>query len=176
MIFSETPLPGVYVVEPERLEDERGFFARTFCRDEFEARGLAAGVAQCSVSFNARRHTLRGMHFQAAPHDEAKLVRCTHGAVYDVVVDLRRRSSTYLRWTAVELTAENRRMLYIPEACAHGFLTLCDATELLYQISTAYEPGASRGVRWNDPAFGIRWPHAPRVISPADRSHPDFAA
>lgn len=176
MKFEETPLGGVYVVETERHADERGFFARTFCRDEFAARSLDARVAQCSVSFNLRRATLRGMHYQAAPYAEAKLVRCTMGAVFDVVVDLRPESQTFKRWFGVELSAANRRALYIPEGFAHGFLTLEDETEVFYQISEFYHPECSRGVRWDDAAFAIAWPFEPRVISERDRAFPDFTA
>ncbi|HEX6040824.1 dTDP-4-dehydrorhamnose 3,5-epimerase [Longimicrobium sp.] len=175
MIFVPTLLDGAWVVEPEPVEDERGFFARTWCADEFRARGLDPALAQCSVSFNRRRGTLRGMHFQAAPHAEAKLVRCTRGALWDVVVDLRPGSPTFTRWFGVELTADNHRALYVPQGFAHGFQTLADDTEVFYQISVPYAPGAGRGVRWDDPAFGIRWPHADaRILSDRDRAYPDF--
>jgi dTDP-4-dehydrorhamnose 3,5-epimerase len=174
MKFEETTLAGAYVVEMEQLSDERGFFARTFCRDEFEARGLDARIAQCSASFNRLRGTLRGMHYQAAPFAEAKLVRCTMGAIYDVIVDLRTASPTFKRWFAVELSAANRRALYVPEGLAHGFLTLADESEVFYQISEFYHPDGSRGVRWNDEAFRISWPFEPRVISERDRAFPDF--
>ena len=175
MIFTETALADAWIVDPERLEDERGFFARTFDAAEFARRGLAAAFPQCSVSFNARAGTLRGMHFQAEPHQEAKLVRCTAGAVYDVIVDLRPGSPTRGRWTAVELSAANRRALYVPEGFAHGFQTLVDASEVFYQISASYEPSAARGVRWDDPAFAIAWPPAePRILSERDRAYPDF--
>lgn len=176
MKFEKTTLAGVYVVEMERLTDERGFFARTFCRDEFAARGLDSRVAQCSASFNQRRGTLRGMHYQAAPFAEAKLVRCTMGAIYDVVIDLRPASETFKRWFAVELSAANRRALYIPEGFAHGFLTLADESEVFYQISEFYHPECSRGVRWDDAAFRIEWPFEPHVISERDRAFPDFKA
>ncbi|HEV2707722.1 MAG TPA: dTDP-4-dehydrorhamnose 3,5-epimerase [Pyrinomonadaceae bacterium] len=176
MKFEETTLAGAYVVEMERLADERGFFARTFCRDEFAARGLDARVAQCSASFNQRRGTLRGMHYQAAPYTEAKLVRCTMGAIYDVIVDLRTESPTFKRWFGLELSAANRRALYIPEGLAHGFLTLADESEVFYQISEFYHPECSRGVRWDDETFGIEWPFEPRVISERDRAFPDFKA
>ncbi|HEX8394658.1 MAG TPA: dTDP-4-dehydrorhamnose 3,5-epimerase [Longimicrobium sp.] len=175
MIFTETELPGAWIVEPERIEDERGFFARTFDAAEFCRRGLRDAFPECSVSYNARAATLRGMHFQAEPHAEAKLVRCTAGAIVDVVIDLRPGSPTHGRWTAVELSAQNRRALYVPEGFAHGFQTLVDATEVFYQISTAYHAASSRGVRWDDPAFGIRWPAAEaRVISARDRAYPDY--
>ena len=174
MIFTPLGLPGAFVIELEKLEDERGFFARTWSRREFESRGLNPRVEECSVSFCPSRGTLRGMHYQAAPHEEAKLVRCTAGAIYDVIIDLRPGSATYTRWEAVELTAANRRVLYVPEGFAHGFLTLADGTEVCYQISAAYTPEASRGVRWDDPAFGIRWPGPVSVIADRDASYPDF--
>jgi dTDP-4-dehydrorhamnose 3,5-epimerase len=177
MLFHETPLKGAFLIEPERIEDERGFFARTFCRQEFEARGLNPDIAQCSLSFNRRKGTLRGMHFQAAPHAEDKVVRCTGGAIYDVIVDLRPDSPTFKQWTAADLTAESRRMFYIPAGCAHGFQTLCDNAEVLYQISESYHPESARGVRWDDPAFAIVWPAAgERIISAKDKSWEDFRA
>jgi dTDP-4-dehydrorhamnose 3,5-epimerase len=170
-------LAGAFVVEPEPVEDERGFFARTWCRREWHARGLNAELAQCSVSFTTKAGTVRGMHYQAAPHAEAKLVRCTRGRIYDVIVDLRPDSPTFKRWTAMELDADDRRMLYVPEGCAHGFQTLADATEVFYQISAAYDAASQRGVRWDDPAFGIVWPDAPaRIVSARDRAFPDFRA
>jgi dTDP-4-dehydrorhamnose 3,5-epimerase len=176
MIFKELELRGAFVIEPEPLEDERGFFARTFCAAEFAARGLRPTIAQCSVSYNRRRGTLRGLHYQAAPHEEAKLVRCTHGAVYDVIVDIRPDSATFRRWAGIELSAENRRMVYVPEGFAHGFQTLVDETEVLYQISTAYVPQAARGIRWDDPDLAIAWPPAAaRVISARDLGLPAFA-
>lgn len=174
MKFIETDLAGAFVVDLEPVRDERGFFARSWCHDEFAARGLSTAIAQCSVSFNALRHTLRGLHFQAAPHEEAKIVRCTQGAIYDVIVDLRPHSPTYLCWFGIELSAANRRMLYVPKGAAHGFLTLQDATEVCYQISERYVAESARGVRWNDPRFGVEWPTAPEVISERDRSYPDF--
>jgi dTDP-4-dehydrorhamnose 3,5-epimerase len=173
LIFRALPLEGAFAVEIEPRSDERGFFARTFCRDEFAARGLAHDFPQCSVSFNARRGTLRGMHYQMPPDAEAKLVRCTRGSVYDVVVDLRPESPSYGRWTAVELGAARRNALYVPERFAHGFLTLEDETEVFYQISRPHRPEAARGARFDDPAFGIRWPFSPVVISTRDRSYPD---
>src|SRR5215211_347747 len=175
MIFIETKLRGAFVIEPERLEDERGFFARTWDRDEFEVHGLNPNLAQCSISFNKRKGTLRGMHYQAAPHEEDKLVRCTRGTIYDVIIDLRPDSPTFTRWVAAELTAENRRMLYLPKGFAHGFQSLRDDTEVFYQISEFYAPESTRGVRWDDPAFGIKWPPSEeRVISTRDRRFPDF--
>lgn len=169
MIFKETALNGLYEIELERLEDERGFFARTFSREEFKALGLNPNFVECSISFNPKRGTLRGMHYQAAPHEEAKLVRCTMGAVYDVVIDLRHQSPTSGQWMSMELTAENRRMLYVPEGCAHGFQTLETNSEVLYQMSEVHRPEAARGIKWNDPAFGIVWPTPmPAVISRRD--------
>jgi dTDP-4-dehydrorhamnose 3,5-epimerase len=173
MRFTETPLAGAYVVDVEPHADERGVFARTFCADEFAAHGLDARVAQASISFNRRAGTLRGLHYQAAPHGEAKLIRCTAGAIFDVIVDLRPDSPTYTRHFAVTLTAADRRALYVPVGFAHGFQTLVDGTEVLYQMSHPYT--VTRGVRWNDPAFGIEWPDVPeRVMNDRDRAYPDF--
>ena len=174
MIFRETKLRGAFIIEPERLEDERGFFVRTFCREEFEAHGLKPQVAQCNISFSRRKGTLRGMHYQVVPHEEAKLVRCTMGAIYDVIIDLCPDSPTFKQWIAVELTADNRRMLYIPEGFAHGFQTLQDNTEVFYQMSEFYHPECARGVRWDDPTFGIEWPLPNPILSAKDRSYPDF--
>jgi len=174
VIFEALLLPGAYKVEAERLEDTRGFFARTFCQDEFRQAGLDSRVAQCSVSFNRGRGTLRGMHWQAAPHGETKLVRCTSGAIFDVLVDLRKDSPQYRSWIAVELSAENRVAVYVPEGVAHGFLTLVDDSEVFYQMSVPYAAESARGVRWNDPAFSIEWPEAPKVISRQDASFPDY--
>jgi dTDP-4-dehydrorhamnose 3,5-epimerase len=174
----ETPLPGAYVVELEPLGDERGWFARTFDAAAFEQLGLDARVSQCNASFNARAGTLRGLHFQAEPHGEAKLVRCTRGAVYDVIVDLRPDSPAFRRWFGVELRAGGTASLFVPAGLAHGFQTLEDASEVHYQMSYHYVPEAARGVRWDDPAFGIEWPEPPasgRVISERDAGYPDFA-
>lgn len=176
MILRETEVSGCYIVEPERREDERGFFARTFSTEEFEAAGLNPTVTQCSVSYNRRERTLRGLHYQEAPHAEAKLVRCTRGRVFDVAVDLRAGSRTYAQWTAVELSDSNHLAMYIPEECAHGFLTLVPECELLYQISVAFRGEASRGVRWDDPALAIAWPAAPEVMSGRDRELPSLAS
>ncbi len=176
MIFTETKLAGAFVIELERHTDERGFFARTFCQQEFEAHGLKAEVAQCNVSFNKRKGTLRGMHYQAAPFAEAKLVRCTAGSIYDVIIDLRPASATFKRHFAVELSAENHRMLYIPEDFAHGFQTLEDDTEVFYQMAQRYSAEHARGVRWNDPAFGIEWPKGERIIIERDQNYPDFVS
>ena len=173
MLFTETELEGVFIIEPKRIEDERGFFARTWCQQEFEAHGLNPRLVQCSLSFNARKGTLRGMHYQAAPHAEAKLIRCTMGAIYDVALDLRPASATFKQWVAAELTAKNRRMLYIPEGLAHGFQTLTDGAEVFYQMSELYHPQSARGVLWNDPAFAIEWPPSEsRTMSKRDSSHP----
>jgi dTDP-4-dehydrorhamnose 3,5-epimerase len=174
MRFVETPLAGAFVIEIEPHQDERGLFARTFCRDEFVAVGLPGDFVQASVSHNLRRGTLRGLHYQAAPHEEPKLVRCTRGAIHDVIVDLRRGSTTHCRWFAVELSAENRRALYVPPGFAHGFQTLVDDTEILYQMAVAYVPELARGVRWDDRAFGIAWPIAPPFMSARDASYPDY--
>ncbi|MFL6235216.1 MAG: dTDP-4-dehydrorhamnose 3,5-epimerase [Thermoanaerobaculia bacterium] len=174
MIFRETPLAGAWVLEPERIEDERGFFARTYCRRDFEARGLHPAIAQCSVSFNHRRGSLRGLHFQIAPHEEVKLVRVTRGAVWDVIVDLRPGSPTNAKHFSVILSAESRNELYIPKGMAHGFQTLEDGTEVFYQISEFYAPESARGYRWNDPSFAIPWPEPVTVISDKDRSLPLF--
>lgn len=176
MTFSPTEIEGVWIVEPERYEDERGFFARTWDASEFADRGLSGSLAQASISYNRRRGTLRGMHYQAAPHGEAKVVRCTAGAIFDVAIDVRPSSPTFLAWAGVELSAENRAALYVPEGCAHGFLTLADDVEISYQISTPHEPGAARGVRFDDPAFGILWPEEILVINDRDRTYPDFEA
>lgn len=174
MTFRETELPGVWVIELERLEDERGFFARSFCRREFERHGLSPDVEQCNISFNRHRGTLRGLHYQAPPHDEDKLVRCTMGAVWDVAVDLRPGSPTFRSWVGQTLSAASRTMLYIPKGLAHGFITLTDDAEVFYQMSEAYHPESAGGFPWNDPAFAIDWPEAPRVISDRDRSRPPF--
>ena len=176
MIFHETKISGVYLIEPERAVDERGFFARTWCRQEFESLGLETEWAQNSVSFNSARGTLRGMHYQCEPYAERKLVRCTQGAIYDVLIDLRPESSAVGGWQAFELTADNHWQLYIPEGVAHGFQTLTDNAELSYQISAIYRPEAACGVRFDDPAFGIEWPLPVSVIAARDRSYGDFYA
>jgi dTDP-4-dehydrorhamnose 3,5-epimerase len=174
VIFRETELAGAFEIELEPYRDERGFFARGFCRREFEAYGLVGEWVQSSLSYNVKRGTLRGMHWQVGPHGEAKLVRCTAGAIYDVIVDLRPGSPTCGRWVASELSAANRRACYVPPEFAHGFLTLADATEVFYEISEYHEPKAARGFRWNDPVTAIRWPEEPRVISERDACHPDL--
>lgn len=175
MRFIETPLNSAFVIEPERLEDDRGFFARTWCQREFSAHGLNPNLVQCNVSFNSKTGTLRGMHHQAAPHEEAKLVRCTMGSIYDVIIDIRPDSTTYKAWFAVELTALNRKMLYVPEGFSHGFLTLADDTEVFYQMSEFYSPDCASGIRWNDPQFGIIWPEVVSIIADKDKHFPDFA-
>jgi dTDP-4-dehydrorhamnose 3,5-epimerase len=174
--FRETPLQGAWVVEPERIEDARGWFARTFDAQEFVARGLDGAVSQCSASFTARRGTLRGMHYQEEPHGEPKLVRCVRGAIFDVAIDLRPDSPSYCRWHAVELTADNGRAFYIPKGMAHGFQTLSDGCEVLYQMGYAYMACAARGVRFDDPAFAIDWPEpaGERIVSARDARYPDF--
>ena len=180
MIFTETKLKGAYVVELEPLQDERGFFARSFCQNEFEEHGLNPRIVQCNISYNKKKGTLRGMHYQAAPHEEAKIVSCIRGAIYDVIIDLRQNSPTHCQWFAVELTAHSSpltapyKMLYIPEGFAHGFQTLEDNTVVFYQMSEFYHPECARGVRWDDPAFGIEWPLPNPILSAKDLSYPDF--
>jgi len=174
MLFLETKLKGAFTIELQRIEDSRGFFARAFCKREFEQRGLNPAIVQCNVSFNPQKGTLRGMHYQQEPFREVKVVRCIAGAIFDAIVDLRPDSSTYRQWTGVELSAQNGRSLYVPEGFAHGYLTLTENTEVFYQVSEFYSPGYERGIRWNDPAFRIQWPIEPLIISPKDASHPDF--
>ena len=175
MIFLETKLKGAFVIELEKREDERGFFARTWCQKEFEANGLKANLVQSNMAFNKRKGTLRGLHYQVAPFEETKLVRCTRGALYDVIIDLRLRSSTYQEWIGVELTDHNHKMLYIPGGFAHGYQTLEDNTEIFYQVSEFFSPEFERGVRWDDPTFMITWPQtASKIISNKDLSWSDF--
>lgn len=174
MIFQETKLKGSFIIEPERLEDERGFFARTWCKREFEAHGLNPKLVQCNISFNKIKGTLRGMHYQEAPHEEARLVRCTMGAIYDVIIDLRPDSQTHKQWFSVELNVKNRKMFYVPEGFVHGFITLEENTEVFYQMSEFYAAECASGVRWNDPAFSITWPIDVKVISDKDKKYPDF--
>lgn len=174
MLFRETKLAGVFEIHIEPRTDERGFFARTWCQKEFSDHGLNSKLVQSSVSFNRQRGTLRGVHYQAAPFAETKVVRCTSGAIYDVVLDLREQSPTFKQWFATILNAENRHSVYVPEGCAHGFLTLKEDSEVLYQMSEFHHPDAARGVRWNDPAFQIAWPEPVEVISERDRTYPDF--
>ncbi len=176
MKFTESPLPGVFVVDMAPLQDERGFFARAYCREEFAAQGLGIEMRQCSVSYNLKKGTLRGLHYQRAPHEEHKLVRCTAGAIFDVVVDIRPQSASYRRWFGETLTAQNHRSVFIPPGFAHGFVTLCDETEVYYMISVSHAPEYSRGYRWNDPAFSIEWPEVPSIISPRDAHFPLLGA
>jgi len=174
MKFIETKLKGAYIIEIEPIEDERGFFARTFCIEEFKKNGINFSIVQCNISFNKKKGILRGMHYQVAPYQEAKIVSCTSGAIYDVIIDLRKKSLTYCQWFAVELSAEAYKMLYIPEGFAHGFQTLEDNTAVFYQMSEFYHPECARGVRWNDPVFGIKWPLLVKIISKKDLSYKDF--
>ena len=174
MNFKETKLKGAFIIEPERLEDERGFFTRSFCKNEFKEHGLNNNLAQCNISFNITKGTLRGMHLQIPPKEEAKLVRCTMGSIHDVIVDLRQYSPTYRKYFGATLSSENRRMLYIPEGFAHGFITLEDHTEVFYQMTEFYTPEFARGYRWDDPAFAIAWPMEVKIISERDQNYPDF--
>jgi dTDP-4-dehydrorhamnose 3,5-epimerase len=175
VIFKPTDLPGAYIIEPDRRADVRGYFARTFCEKEYADRGLEPHVSQCSVSFNHRKGTLRGMHYQTAPFEEVKVVRCNRGSIYDVIIDLRPDSPAHMRWFAAQLDEENGKMLYIPKGLAHGFQTLADDTEVFYQMSQVFSTEHARGVRWNDPAFSIAWPEDERIILDRDRNYPDFA-
>ncbi len=175
MLFHETKLKGVFIIEPERLEDERGFFARTWCKQEFEGHGLNSNLVQCGIAFNKKSGTLRGMHYQAAPNMETKLIRCTKGSIYDVVIDLRISSPTYKQWIGVELTENNYKMLYVSEGFAHGYQTLKHNTVVFYQVSQFYSPGSERGVRWDDPSFNIEWPETEeRIISKKDQMWPNY--
>lgn len=174
MIFRQTRLKGAYHIELEKIEDDRGYFARTFCQREFAERGLNTAFVQCNTSVSPKKGVLRGMHYQSAPYTEAKLVRCTRGAIWDVIIDLREGSETFRQWVSAELTQTNGKMLYIPEGFAHGFQTLSDNTEVFYQMSEFHMPEYARGVRWDDPAFGILWPDKVTIISEKDRSYPDF--
>jgi dTDP-4-dehydrorhamnose 3,5-epimerase len=174
MIFEKSKLNGAFIIHLEPKVDERGFFARSWCRQEFEQQGLDSHLAQCNISFNSKKGTLRGMHYQASPYAETKLVRCTKGAIYDVVIDLRTQSPTYKEWIGMTLTAKNRDMIYVPEGCAHGFLTLEEESEVFYQMSQIYDAPSARGLRWDDPAFRIAWPTEPELISERDRTYPDF--
>lgn len=174
MIFLETKLHGAYVIELKRLEDTRGFFSRTWCLHEFQQQGLNERLVQCNLSFNYKKGTLRGMHYQKSPYEEAKLIRCTRGSLYDVIIDLRSDSPTYKQYIATILSAHNYKMLYVPEKFAHGFITLEDNTEIFYQMSEFYSEEFARGFRWNDPAFAIDWPIDVSVISERDRTYPNF--
>lgn len=174
MIFTPLRLHGAFEIAPEPIADERGFFSRTFCTNEFAAHGLETALVQCNISYNRRKGTLRGMHYQKKPHEEAKLVRCTMGAIYDVIIDLRPESQTYKQWVGIELSAQNRKALYIPHGLAHGFLTIADDSEVFYQMSEFFHPECSAGVRWDDPAFAIQWPVDVLVISERDMNYPEF--
>jgi len=174
VLFTETKLKGAFIIDIEPREDERGFFARSWCEDEFKQHGLNPNLVQCNISYNKKRGTLRGLHYQVAPFAEAKLVRCTMGAIYDVIIDLRSASPTFKQWISVELTAENRRALYVPEDFAHGFLCLMDNTEVFYQMSEFFHPECARGVRWNDPVFGVVWPAGSYILSCQDGVYADF--
>ncbi len=175
MIFTATKLPGAFVIEPKRFTDERGFFAPAWTQTAFATHGITVPTTECNISVSAKQGTLRGMHYQRPPYAQAKLVRCTAGAIYDVIIDLRPDSPTYKQWFSVELTADNRLMLYVPEDFAHGFLTLRDDTEVVYQVSAAYAPEYAAGVRWNDPAFGVEWPASELILLPRDAQYPDFS-
>jgi len=175
MLFTETPLAGAYIIDIVALQDERGFFARTWSSEELEKRGLDTTLVQCNVAWNPLKGTLRGMHFQRAPQEEVKIIRCTRGALFDVIIDLRTDSPTFRQWTSVELTAESRRMLYVPKGFAHGYITLTDDVEAYYHVSAPYTPECAGGVRWDDPAFGIKWPLAPTLMSERDRDWPHFS-
>lgn len=172
MIFTETKFKGAYFIDIKRIEDDRGFFGRSYCQNEFKQHGIHTDIVQANSSFNKKKYTLRGLHLQLAPYAEAKLVRCTRGAIFDVMVDLRKDSSTYKQWFGTELTADSYRMLYIPEGFAHGYMTLEDNTDVMYHVSQFYTPQSEFGYRWDDPAFNIQWPAAPEVISPKDQLHP----
>jgi dTDP-4-dehydrorhamnose 3,5-epimerase len=175
MRFTETPIDGAWLIDVEPRGDDRGFFARAWCQNEFDAHGLTTGFVQCNLASSRWRGTLRGLHYQAEPHGEVKLARCIRGAIFDAIVDLRPGSSTYLRWFGAELSAENHRSLYVPAGCAHGYQALTDDCEVLYPVSAFYAPESERGVRWNDPAFGIEWPIEADHMSAKDRSWPDFS-
>ncbi len=174
MIFTETTLKGAFIIEIKKLEDERGFFGRSFCRKEMEEHGLNPEIVQANTSLSHKKGSFRGMHFQVAPYEETKLIRCVRGAIYDVIIDLRPDSLTFKKWIGAELSADNYKMLYIPGGFAHGFLTLTDNVEVYYNVSAFYTPGAERGIRWNDEAFGIKWPFIPVIMSEKDRKQPDF--
>ena len=174
MIFTETDLKGAYIIDVNKIVDERGYFGRTFCKKEFENNGLEPNIAQANMSFNHKKGTLRGMHYQVSPYEETKLVKCTSGAIFDVIVDLRKDSPTYLKWTGVELSEENNRMLYVPRDFAHGFITLTDNTAIQYLVSEFYAPGSEKGIKWDDPKFNIKWPIDIAVISEKDNAHPYF--
>jgi dTDP-4-dehydrorhamnose 3,5-epimerase len=175
MIFTETKFNKAFIIEIKRIEDDRGFFGRSYCRKELEEHGLNANIVQANTSFSFQKGTLRGLHYQMHPHEESKLIRCVRGAIFDVIIDLRPQSPTFMQWTGTELTQDDYRMLYVPEGFAHGFLTLTDNTEVYYNVTQYYTPGAEQVIRWNDPAFQIRWPIEPVVISEKDSQYPDFS-
>ena len=174
MKFTETTVQGCFIIEPDRFDDDRGFFSKIWEKEELAARGLSTEFAQFNLAYNHKAATLRGMHLQAAPNEEVKLVRCTRGKVYDVIIDLRRSSPSYLKWSGVELTEDNYRTYYVPKGCAHGYVTLTDRAEVTYNVSTAYAPQSAGGVRWSDPAFGILWPIQPTIINARDNTYPDY--
>lgn len=174
MLFEKTSLKGAFIVDLNRIEDDRGFFARTFCANEFQEHGLNTEFVQANMSLSREKYTLRGMHYQVEGAEEAKLVRCTKGSILDVIIDIRKDSDTYCQYLSVELTDSNYRMLYVPEGFAHGFITLEDNIEVTYMVSNFYTPGKERGIRWNDPLFGIEWPTASPLLSPKDANHPDY--
>lgn len=174
MRFQETKLKGAFIIDIDRIEDDRGFFGRSWCKREFEENGLKSDIVQANVSYNRKKGTLRGLHYQLSPYEEAKIIRCTSGAIYDVIVDIRQESETYKQWLGVELTKENLRMVYVPEGCAHGFFTLAHHSSVLYMVTQYYAPGSEAGVLYNDPAFNILWPDKPSVVSIKDRSHKLF--
>jgi len=176
MIFTESPLAGAHVIELEPRHDERGFFARAFCQNELAAHGLERVITQANLSYNFKRGTLRGLHYQVPPHAEVKLVRCVAGAIWDAIVDLRPGSPTFRKWCGIELSAANRKMFYVPHGFAHGYQALTDHSEVLYLVTEFYTPNAERGLRWNDPSFGIEWPIPEPILSPKDAAHPDYAA
>jgi dTDP-4-dehydrorhamnose 3,5-epimerase len=177
MAFVETAVEGAFILEPEPKTDHRGFFARIWCQDELESRGLIASFVQCNSSFSHRRGTLRGLHYQGAPHEEVKLIQCVRGAIFDVVLDVRPGSRTFGRWIGTELTDDNRKLVYVPKGCAHGYLTLRDGAEVIYPVTALYHPEVEHGIRWDDPRFGIEWPAVgPLTMSDKDRQWPDFAA
>lgn len=172
MKFTKSRIPGAWIIDVSEIHDDRGFFAMTWLPGEFTKRGLDPSLAQCNLAFNHKRGTLRGMHFQNAPHEQVKIIRCTRGALLDVIVDLRPDSPAYRQWEAVELTADNRRMFYMPKGIAHGYITLTDGAEAYYHTSIPWAPQAESGVRWNDPAFGIKWPFEPGIVSAKDGAWP----
>jgi len=174
MIFTQLPLAGAFVIDLEPRRDERGFFARGFCANEFREHGLKSAIVQANISQNVRKGTVRGMHYQISPHAEVKMVRCVNGAIFDAIIDLRPDSPSYLKWTGVELTRASGRMLYVPEGFAHGYQALTDDSEVMYLVTEFYAPEYEAAIRWNDPLFGIQWPLADVTVSPKDAAHPDF--